>query len=424
MATNEDLRDRLARGIYPRAKEMAQWARENGERIGSVASGRCIRKHFGCSKQASDAANLLSREGGVVGLRSPIESAPPVLKAGRRFDPTDMAYRGPTVAKLRLHPMSLPELAEFLGTDAAGAQLMLDSLLSVGYIVEEADGRWRVGTLRPDTQPTRVSLGRLDALMATYGLISDPHVASIYHRPELYEVAYDDFAQSGITDVFLCGNFLDGHWDRINGSEVLFRNASDQAIYAADNWPQRDGITTHFITGDCHEGWWGKGGINVGRYIQGEFESMGRKDVRYIGHMEADIELPSNPGMSKSVMRLFHPGGGSAYAQSYKPQKIVESYQGGEKPHILAIGHYHKAGYFYPRGVHCILVPCGQDQSRFMRKRQIEAHVGYLKLTVGRDEQGGVIACDPQFRFFYDKGYHVEHDVWFPAISDMLGRAA
>jgi len=86
-----------------------------------------------------------------------------------------------------------------------------------------------------------------------------------------------------------------------------------------------------------------------------------------LSHIEHDKILPSPKG--KAIMKLMHPGGGSAYAVSYRPQKIIESFQDGEKPHILLLGHYHKSLKVEIRGVVTILVPSCQDQTPFMRRQ-------------------------------------------------------
>ena len=85
-------------------------------------------------------------------------------------------------------------------------------------------------------------------------------------------------------------------------------------------------------------------------------------------------------------MQLIHPGGGSSYALSYRPQKIVESLEGGTKPDMLAIGHYHKADYIPSyRNVATLQVGTFQRQTPFMSRQGLAAHVGgwIVDVTVG-----------------------------------------
>ena len=105
-------------------------------------------------------------------------------------------------------------------------------------------------------------------------------------------------------------------------------------------------------------------------------------------------------------MRLVHAGGGSSYAISYTSQKLVESYQSGEKPHILMIGHFHKFDYSYPREVHSVQLGSTCEQSMFMRKKRLSAHLGYLVIRVKQDEKGAVSRFQVEWFPFYDRGYY------------------
>jgi hypothetical protein len=133
-------------------------------------------------------------------------------------------------------------------------------------------------------------------------------------------------------------------------------------------------------------------------------KEAGRNDLEYLGHLEADIVYKAPEG--ETTVRLVHPGGGTAYALSYSVQKIVESYVGGEKPQVLLCGHYHKAEYSYVRGVHCVQVGCTQDQTPFMRKKKLQAHLGGWICEIGVGKQGSVTWFKQQFFPFYDRAYH------------------
>jgi len=216
----------------------------------------------------------------------------------------------------------------------------------------------------------------------------------------------DFFAREGCATVLNAGNWVDGEF-RFNRHELIVAPGMDpQLDYAIERYPERKGIVTHYITGDDHEGWWiQRECINVGEYFQMRAEKAGRKDLKYIGHVEADVRLKCGKG--SAVGRIMHPGGGSAYALSYAPQKLVESFQGGEKPSILWIGHYHKYDWCYPREVHCISLGCTTDQSAFMRKNKIAAHVGFGMTRFQQDKADGHITrLQHEWVPYYDRGYY------------------
>lgn len=156
---------------------------------------------------------------------------------------------------------------------------------------------------------------------------------------------------------------------------------------------------------NCHEGWYqDREGMKIGWYIQKVCEEQGREDLIHIGHVEQDILLKQK--LDTTRIRLMHPGGGTPYALSYPSQKMVESFQGGDKPHVLIMGHYHKFDYNFQREVLCIMPGCIQDQTPFMRKKKLAAHVGFCKVTLGLRIDGTIGRSAVEFLPFYDARYH------------------
>lgn len=249
------------------------------------------------------------------------------------------------------------------------------------------------------------------------GIVTDTHLGNIHARLDALNTAYDHFAAEGITRVYHGGNFIDGYKVGINEFELVEEGGPSierQINYAARIYPQRKGISTYFITGCCHEGWWiKKSGLNVGRLMESRFRERGRQDVEYLGHLEADIELRTS-NLAKTqrgpIMRVFHPGGGTAYALSYKSQKIAASLQGGEKPQIQVITHYHKFDYNYAREIHNVLAGCLEDQTTFMRRHHIEAHVGYLIFEIKVASDGAIESFKPEWKPFYDRGFYKDYE--------------
>jgi len=238
-----------------------------------------------------------------------------------------------------------------------------------------------------------------------FGVVSDTHLASRHARLDVLEHAYDHFAEEKITTGYHCGNLVDGEAS-FNRYELLAHGITDQALYVLDHYPQRSGITTYYISGECHEGWWrGREGIDFGRYLQFEARDRGRNDLQYLGFMEADVRF-DGPVAGHSYVRLLHPGGGTAYAISYATQKIVESLQGGEKPAMILCGHYHKMITHDVRNVTVIQAGCTQDQTGFMRKRKLEAHLGYWTVAVKQDSKGAIRRVQTEKTQFFDRGYH------------------
>jgi hypothetical protein len=247
--------------------------------------------------------------------------------------------------------------------------------------------------------------GTTDFWTHTFGFTTDNHLCNRHSRLDVLNAAYDHFEREGITTVFNAGNWIDGE-ARFNKTELITAPGMDHQLdYMIDVWPVRNRIETHYIAGDDHEGWFQqREGIEIGRYLQMRAEDAGRYDLKYLGYGEADVRLSFGTGAS--VMRVVHPGGGSAYAISYTDQKRVESYQGGEKPQIELVGHYHKFNYGYPREVHTLQGGCTTDQSMFMRKKRLQAHVGYSIIKIKQDGQGAVAGFAVEWHPFFDRKYY------------------
>jgi predicted phosphodiesterase len=317
---------------------------------------------------------------------------------------------------LKKGPVSQYDLADMLDVPPRMIREGLEWLKENQYLVaEELEG---ITLSQPERHPEEnYHVLPVDRLMNggrwyKFGALGDTHLGSKWERLDVLNAMYQIYEDEGITEVFHTGNTIEGE-SSYNRQDIRVHGMENQVEYFLEHYPHREQITTRYITGDCHEGWYIKReGIDIGRRIEQSAKDAGREDLVYLGHVEADIELKGGKG--SSIMRIHHPGGGSAYAISYVVQKIVESYQGGEKPHVLLCGHTHKADYGFPREVHCVQTGCTQDQSIFMRKKRLQAMVGgwIVKLQLG--EQGEIVRFAPEFFPFYDKTfYEKRYDVNF-----------
>lgn len=242
---------------------------------------------------------------------------------------------------------------------------------------------------------------------ATVGLVGDTHLCCKEERLAELHQQYDLYEREGITTVFHAGNIVDGYIPKINGDSVFHTSIDGQAQYTIDNYPKRKGITTFYITGDDHEGWWMKQGFNFGAYLEMLANRQERYDLKYIGHVEADVNLQVKGAKKITILKVQHPGGGSAYARSYTGQKQVEAYEGGEKPSILVQGHYHVSNYMNDRNIHVISLPGFQDQTIFARKKRLRMEVGgaILSFKVNPDD-GSVTRCRVEINRYFTRGYY------------------
>jgi hypothetical protein len=103
---------------------------------------------------------------------------------------------------------------------------------------------------------------------------------------------------------------------------------------------------------------------------------------------------------------VVHPGGGSSYATSYAIQRIIESYEGGEKPAVALYGHYHKLWSGLIRNVWTVQTGTQQDQTPYQRKKRIEAHVGGVLVKLRQDpDTGSILSCTTELIRYFNPYY-------------------
>jgi len=307
---------------------------------------------------------------------------------------------------------SVVELANALDVSPRRIEAVVAGLRERGFnlAIQEAEGE------APMLMIERHTVGERQALQINaekfyeghrvdFGLVSDTHLGSKFYREEVLNAIYDNFAKHDIRHVFHGGNYIEGE-ARFNRFQLVCRpGMQGQIDYFIDKYPQRKGITTYFVAGDDHEGWYQqREGIDIGRFTQVEAEKQGRKDLVNLGYMEADVVFRAKNG--DCVHRVMHAGGGSAYAISYTAQKIIESFEGGEKPQILSIGHFHKSEYLPAwRNVHALQLGTTKAQDTFMRKKRLAAMVGGWRCSALLDSDGVITEFSATYLPFFNRGY-------------------
>lgn len=315
------------------------------------------------------------------------------------------------IAKLRKAlPLSLDAIAERFKTTRGQALDAIDRLTASGVMASEFGGVWSIPRepAPMDHDPKR-HLVRSDARGCyRFGVISDTHLGSKYAREDVVADLYSWYASEGITRVYHCGNWIDGQ-AHFNKHDLVpeAHGMQAQLDLMVARYPASKGITTYYVAGDDHEGWYSqRESVDIGCMLEDAAHRAGRRDLVYLGYKEAFITLEHAKTRNRSHMLVDHPGGGSAYADSYAAQKRIEAAQPGEKPGVWLFGHWHKIGYFRPRGVHVLLAGCAKDLDPFGRKKGLRYDVGGSIIEMRQDEQGGIVEFTPRIRVYFDRGYH------------------
>jgi len=293
-------------------------------------------------------------------------------------------------ALVRRASLSREEVARLLRVDLDKADAVLVDMSARGYNVVD-------GVVSRLAGGPRVTVEHFYGDVVRFGIVSDTHLCNTHAMEEQLQEAYAVFRREGITAVYAPGNLLDGEKTyRGQEYEITVHGANAQVAHLARVWPTVNGITTyHVASSTCHEGYYFKSaGVLIGKMIE-----TARPDMVYLGLDEADVVIHDSE--ARPTLRISHPGGGTSYADSYKPQKIIESYSGAEKPTILVLGHFHKGGDYDIRDVQVVQACCLERQTPFMRKLSLRAVLGFYIVEVHFSEHGSLRRFRPErFRYY------------------------
>lgn len=234
-------------------------------------------------------------------------------------------------------------------------------------------------------------------------VFADAHIGHMNYRPDIMDKMVKDAKRQGCEFAINAGDTIEG---------MSGREGHIYELHKIGYTPQMNLFNDEFSKFDClgkdfkaysieaqgsHSGWYqskANAGVQIGEELQRK-----NKHYEFIGYDEQDLILDN--GLK---LRLRHPGGGTAYAISYKMQKYIESISGGQKPHAVFQGHFHKANYLFYRNIHSYDSGCLQEQSPFMKKKGSPAHLGYwiVDMKLNRSKSKLVERVTNQFVPFFE----------------------
>ena len=225
-----------------------------------------------------------------------------------------------------------------------------------------------------------------------FALMGDTQINSKYTQLTHLHDFYDVCSRYGIDTVYHTGDIDEGEQMRTGHQyECYTQGADDHTDEIIRVYPMRTGIKTYFITGNHDASMIKHCGFDIGRAI-----SEKRPDMSYLGRDCSVVQLTPN-----CSLELRHPWDGTAYAISYKMQKMIEAMQGGDKPNILAVGHYHKIEYISYRNVHAFQTGTFQAQTPWMRGKGIAAMMGGWIVEVDVDSDGSIRSIKQELIPYY-----------------------
>ena len=204
--------------------------------------------------------------------------------------------------------------------------------------------------------------------------ITDTHMGHECFSEEAWDRALEECEKQGVQFIAFSGDLTEGMSNRPGHIYELthlgYDRQKEYAVEQVAKWTK----PFYAIDGN-HDRWFIK---NSGAIIVKDVCDA-LEDAHFLGHDEGTITVGG------CDIRLWHGEDGSSYAFSYRIQKVVEAFTGGDKPHVLLAGHVHKFDHCFPRHVHAHSGGALSRQSRWMRSKRLENHMGFsiIRMVAG-----------------------------------------
>ena len=218
------------------------------------------------------------------------------------------------------------------------------------------------------------------------GYMTDTHIGSKYCDPKYIEEAFRLFEREDVDIMLHTGDVTEGFYSGRQGHvfECTHIGYEKQFAEALRIYGMFGYCPMYFISGNHDATFQLQNGVRIVKNM-----CEGIDNATFLGDGEGDLIVQ---GVN---IKLWHGLDGSSYATSYRPQKIIECFTGGEKPHVLLMGHTHKQLYLFDRHIHGVSGGAIQRQSTWMRQKRMPAHTGFWILDIVANEKGvGRFKCE------------------------------
>lgn len=254
------------------------------------------------------------------------------------------------------------------------------------------------GFKKPNTNETKKNKIYFPERNVKFIAFSDAHIGHKAYRPDIMDKMVKDAKRQGVDFAVNCGDTLEGMSNREGHIyELSELGYTQQMNRFGEEFQKFDKVSKDFPVysieaQNSHSGWYnnkGNAGVDIGQELEKK-----NNHYKFLGFDEQKLELGNGLEIG-----LRHPGGGTAYALSYKLQKYINALSGGKKPHILFEGHHHKSMYMFYRNIHSYEAGTLAEQTPFMKKKNTPAHMGYwvIDAKLNRNKKNKVERVSSQF---------------------------
>jgi len=221
------------------------------------------------------------------------------------------------------------------------------------------------------------------------GFVTDTHIGEESFHDDLWQAFIDECEAEGVNLILHAGDVHEGMSNRPDQVYHLEDIGSSAQMDHAERLFSLTDIPIKVIDGN-HDRW----GIKSSGLFMVADLARRLPHVEFLGSDYGELTINGTRWM------LWHGEDGSSYATSYRIQKLIESFTGGDKPQALLCGHTHKQGYFFDRNIHAVSGGALSYQSTWMKSTKKASHTGFhiIRATI-RD--GQIVRFSPTWYPFY-----------------------
>lgn len=212
--------------------------------------------------------------------------------------------------------------------------------------------------------------------------ITDTHIGSTTFHEDIWDAVVKEINEQNVDAVFHTGDVVEGlslkRMDAVY--DLTHVGYEKQKEYAIEKLSMIK-PPIYAVSGNHDRYYLKSAGALIVEDIARSLEGF-----NYMGEDMGDYIIEN--GKRPITIRLWHGEDGSSYATSYRVQKIVESFTGGDKPNVLLMGHTHKQVYLFDRHIHCLSGGAVCTQSNWMRSKRLANHTGFHIVEMEFNERG------------------------------------
>lgn len=294
---------------------------------------------------------------------------------------------------IRTKSMSVHELSEALDRSESSISHILAKMEDKGYNIAQDSFDVQITSSRSVRPPDEIPAPIAHSMELKLAFPSDWHFGSKMAQITHFLRFIAHARESGVKDFFVPGDIF--HGTRMYRGQEL-------DLYAKTPDAQEEALSYVFKP-EPDEHWYILGGNHDWSLVKNcgtdKVWHFCQKwpNVYFLGYDKADI-----PVTDQFSVRLLHPGGGPAYAASYRAQKSLEAlayeelsaFAAGEKDpcvRVLAVGHLHFE-FNMMRG-HCVAFQAGcfEAQTAYEAQKNLIPNIGAYILTLRLSDSGNIV---------------------------------